>query len=214
MFHISCRGNDKQHRLIPDSEKRTGPAQISKRNVTVYKTIGRLSGMRMKWHLLIVTVVPVNRLSVRPCPAGTVKLLSMTVVHSTAAATSVTRHKANFEECYSLPSKELIVPTQGVVAPLTNTTRQWRTRKDIERFHSLAAMSKNWLVTHLKEVSQGYLTRICVRVECKNTEDSNIYKQSVALCYSSTTPRIFEDTSTPSHHCRGWLKVKVVNPFR
>jgi len=40
-------------------------------------------------HLLIVTVVPVARLKLKPCPAGTVKPLSVIVVHFTALATSV-----------------------------------------------------------------------------------------------------------------------------
>ena len=81
-------------------------------------------------HSLIVTVVPVARFKIKPFLAGTVKLLSVIVVHLTALATSVDVRTVPYYTNNSLgiPDKELMVAEQPAftnlkVAPENNNSK-------------------------------------------------------------------------------------------
>jgi len=68
-------------------------------------------------YLPMFTVVPVKRLSVNVCPAGTVKVPRLTVVQATALVTSEEvcfslRKDRHWTLLWWLPLTELIVPTQ------------------------------------------------------------------------------------------------------
>ena len=81
-------------------------------------------------HSLIVTVVPVARLNIKLFLAGTVKPLSVIVVHLTASATSVDVRTIPYYTHNSLslgiPDKELMVAEQPAftkVAPENNDNK-------------------------------------------------------------------------------------------
>lgn len=79
----ACNGSAR-HR-----EKRSRPRLVSKFDIAICRDDYNEEKVTNKIdNLLRFTVVPVSSLSVKPSPAGTVKLLRFTVVHLTAVDTS------------------------------------------------------------------------------------------------------------------------------
>ena len=116
---------------LPDLEKRACPILMCESEVSLWCRISIVIG-KMSWKTIrMLTTVLSRSFSNKVSPAGTVKLLMLTVVQATAAVTSGIRcnEDAVIQERlkWSIPDIELMVPVQSLEAyPETASTRRLR----------------------------------------------------------------------------------------